>query len=251
MSQEKFEKLVADAMAQDFSGWDFSYLQSRWQGDDAPWDYAEIVQSHIRNAQSMLDIDTGGGEKLSALSSLPSDTHATEAWKPNMPVAKNRLEPLGIQVHQTKGDDNKDLPFPDKRFDLIINRHGALWSDEIYRILKSKGHFITQQVGGAHGLDLNLLLTGAMPKWAWSRSKAQFWLERAGFQILKSDETFGESRFFDIGAIVFYLKVISWQIPDFEVDKYRSQLWGLHQRIERNGFLPVGIHYFWLEAVKS
>jgi SAM-dependent methyltransferase len=249
MSQEKFDKLIADATAQDFSGWDFSYLKERWQGDDAPWDYTEIVNSHLKSTKSMLDMGTGGGEKLSTLSPLPPDTHATEAWESNVSIAKNRLEPFGVQVHQINND--KALPFPDERFDLIINRHESFWADEVYRILKPNGRFLTQQVGGSHGLDLNLWLTGEMPKWTWSRSKAHYWLECAGFKIMKSDESFGEMRFLDIGAVVYYAKVIPWQIPDFDAEKYRSQLWKIHQQIERDGFLPVGIQYFWLEATKS
>jgi len=251
MSQEeRFNKLIADALSTNFSGWDFSYLQGRWQGDEAAWDYSAIVESYLPDAESLLDMGTGGGEKLSALSPLPPDTHATEAWEPNLPVAKKRLEPLGIQVHHI--NEAEPLPFIDERFDCVINRHEFYQPEEVYRILKTGGHFITQQVGGAHGIDLNEWITGTRPAWdGWGLSKAHYDLHRAGFKVLNTGEDFGEMRFLDIGAVVYYLKVISWQIPDFDVDTYRPQLMALHQRIEKDGFLPIGIHYFWLETLKE
>ena len=39
------------------------------------------------------------------------------------------------------------------------------------------------------------------------------------------------TEFYDIGAIVFFLKIIAWQIPDFSAGKYRDPLAALHQHI--------------------
>jgi hypothetical protein len=63
-------------------------------------------------------------------------------------------------------------------------------------------------------------------------------------------EDFPALHFFDIGAVVFYLKVITWQIADFSVDRYHTKLLALHQHIQDTGALEISSHYFFIEAKK-
>jgi hypothetical protein len=39
---------------------------------------------------------------------------------------------------------------------------------------------------------------------------------------------------FDINAIVYYLKIVSWEIPDFTIQKYFDKLWEIHKQIAKN-----------------
>jgi len=41
--------------------------------------------------------------------------------------------------------------------------------------------------------------------------------------------------FFDIGAVVYFLRKVIWTVPDFGVDRYREQLRDLHRHIEDEG----------------
>jgi hypothetical protein len=41
--------------------------------------------------------------------------------------------------------------------------------------------------------------------------------------------------FFDVGAVVYFLRLVPWTVPDFTVDKYRAALRRLHDVIERHG----------------
>ena len=146
INRELFERLIAEAMQQEFSGWDFGFIADRWQESPTTWDYPQIVRSYIKPEYAMLDMDTGGGEVLSSFMPLPQNTYATEGYVPNVPVAKNRLEPLGVKIVQVWGNDIP--PFEDGYFDLVTNRHGAFLAQELHRIMKPGGVFITQQVGG-------------------------------------------------------------------------------------------------------
>ncbi|MGA8124691.1 MAG: SAM-dependent methyltransferase, partial [Mycobacterium sp.] len=38
--------------------------------------------------------------------------------------------------------------------------------------------------------------------------------------------------FFDVGAAVYFLRRLSWVVPDFTVTKYRDRLRRMHQQIE-------------------
>ena len=75
-------------------------------------------------------------------------------------------------------------------------------------------------------------------------------LEDAGFEILEQTEAWPVTRFSDVGAIVYYLKAIPWQISDFSVEKYWPVLQKVHQQIQRDGFVEVRGHYFFIVAQK-
>ncbi len=194
---------------------------------------------------------TGGGEFLSLLQPLPPNTYATEGYAPNVPIAKERLESLGVKVYAIIDDDeNANLPFEDNQFDLIINKHESYTPNEIFRILKPNCQFITQQVGGLNDMELNELLGANMDcEWDyWDLEYAIKELEKAGMQIIEQKEDFPLNRFFDIGAIVYHLKAISWQISDFSLEKYFDMLIKLHNKIQEKGYIDIKNHRFFIIA---
>jgi SAM-dependent methyltransferase len=251
-NKELFTFLISEA-EKPFSGWDFSYIQGTGRLVDSPlsWSYTSKVLKHIKKSESLLDMGTGGGEYLSMLQPLPQKTCATEGYKLNIPIARNCLEPLGVSVYEVLEDEQ--LPFEDKQFDLIINKHESYSAKEVFRTLKPGGIFITQQVGGRNHLDLNQLL-GANEDFGhahWGLDYALKEIQEAGFTVLEQKEDFPASRFYDVGAIVYYLKAVPWQIPDFTVEKYFNKLTSIHNMIQENGFLDVQSHRFLILAVKN
>lgn len=135
-----FEHFIVQSQTK-FSGWDFSFVHGtgRITTEPVPWSYASKIIPLMAQTDSMLDMGTGGGELLSQLVPLPPFTCATEAYE-------SRLEPIGVKVYPHV--DDAVLPFEDKRFSLIINKHEAFQPSEVRRILRDGGQFITQQVGG-------------------------------------------------------------------------------------------------------
>ena len=104
-NQELFDFLMAEANYP-FEGWNFSHITATGRMAEAPlsWSYASKLLTRLRKAHSLLDMGTGGGEFLSSLQPLPPLTCATEGYAPNIPVARQRLEPLGVQVYEV-GED--------------------------------------------------------------------------------------------------------------------------------------------------
>jgi hypothetical protein len=43
------------------------------------------------------------------------------------------------------------------------------------------------------------------------------------------------AEFFDIGAVIYFLRKVIWTVPDFTVERYRDRLRELHQHIEAEG----------------
>ncbi|MBS4197177.1 class I SAM-dependent methyltransferase [Lederbergia citri] len=247
--EDYFEQLI-ETSKHSFSGWDFSYVNDTGRIDAEPltWSYGSKALALIRNSSSMLDMGTGGGEFLSMLRPFPQTIYATEAYTPNVPIAKNRLEPLGVKVFEI--EDDHHLPFENNFFDLIMNKHEAYSNQEVRRIITEGGTFLTQQVGGVDCHEINdaLGLPYNEEFIDWNLAKAASDLEKNGFKILESGEQFPIQRFYDIGALVYYLKAIPWQAPDFDVEKDKQKLYEIHQLIQEKGCFDVKQHRFYIKA---
>jgi hypothetical protein len=84
----------------------------------------------------------------------------------------------------------------------------------------------------------------------WSLATAADQLTTAGFDIRFRREEFPPSNFLDIGAVVYYLKVIEWQIPGFNTKDYQEKLLDLHHYIQSKGALKSYSHRFIVIAGK-
>ncbi len=250
-NEELFKKRIYEAWSHEFSGWDFAYLTGRMIENSTSWDYRQILLEKIKTAGSLLDLDTGGGEFLSSLQPLPYITCATEGYPPNVQVARSRLEPLGVRVFDTYASGG--LPFENNYFDLVINRHGDIYPAEIHRILKPGKRFITQQVGGRNNVRLNEMLQEqvAYQDSNWSLDLVVQWLDESGFKIIDQREEFPTVEFRDIGAVVYYLKAIPWQVSDFTIEKYYARLGIIHNIIRDQGKFDTVSHRFYIEAQKN
>lgn len=246
----EFDVLVDEAFH--FSGWDFSVFGERVSEGPAPWDYLAMAADAARHAPSMLDMGTGGGELLNELldklgNEAPTQITATESWAPNLPIARGLLGPRGVKVVQPF--DDSELPLESAEFDLVLNKHESFDPAELRRILKPGRAFLTQQVGGRDLSAINTLL-GAPPLGyaEWSLETAVQGLRDHGFFVERTEGAMVETRFTDIGALVGFLRVIEWQVPDFSVEKYREQLRLIHEQMQNEGPPIVHAHRFLIHA---
>lgn len=251
LNQVRFEQLIQEAKDAEFAGWDFSWLEGRMVQQDPPWDYAAIVRKHLKNVTSLLDMGTGGGEFLASLAPLPEETHATECYPPNQAIAEDRLAPLGVTLHKLQEGDA--LPFAGNQFDLILNRHDDFLPDEIRFILKPDGVFITQQVGGLDNLELNQMLEDqvSFPYASWDLAPALTGLYAAHLSILRAEKAALQTSFLDIGAVVYYLRAIPWQVPGFSIETHWEGLVKIHNLIERQSQFVCTAHRFLVIAQKE
>jgi SAM-dependent methyltransferase len=229
------------------TGWDFSHLNGRWQQSPLKWEYVEIVRNYLKDDNLLLDMGTGGGEVLLTIGHPHNLTYITESYPPNVELCKQKLTPLGIHVSQVY-DDN--LPFDDGMFDIVINRHESFDMREVNRVLKTNGYFITQQVGGENIQSLHDAL-GFENLVAYHTLKSNVdIIKEHGFDVILQDECLSEAKFFDVGAIVYYVKAVPWNFPDFSVERCFPQLVNLHEHIEANGDFISMWHRFIILARK-
>ncbi|MBR4799409.1 MAG: class I SAM-dependent methyltransferase, partial [Clostridia bacterium] len=194
--------------------------------------------------------DTGGGEFLLSLGHPYKNTAATEGYPPNVELCRQKLRPLGIDLRECK--DAANIPFEDERFDMIINRHGDFCPPEIKRLLRPGGMFITQQVGSENDRELvEAVLPGTAKPFPHENLREQ--KERfinAGFEILQADEAFAPICFYDVGAFVWFARIIEWEFPGFSVEKCFGRLLQMQETIERGGKICGTAHRYLIAARK-
>jgi SAM-dependent methyltransferase len=245
-----FDDLLAEGAAVPVEGWDFSWFDGRATEERPTWGYARLIGERMATVSAALDIQTGGGEVLAGIPKPPPTLMATESWAPNVEIATRNLKPLGGAVAVVA--DDADLPFPDASFDLVVSRHPTVtvWP-EIARVLRPSGTYLSQQIGAGSVRELRDVLMGPHEE-SDSRStrRAVAAAEDAGLEVVDLREQSLRMEFFDIAAVVYFLRKVFWTVPDFTVERYRDQLADLHERIQVDGRFVAHSARFLIEARK-
>ncbi|OUC99771.1 class I SAM-dependent methyltransferase [Streptosporangium minutum] len=243
-----FEDLVAEAGSVSVDGWDFSWLDGRATEERPSWGYARLLGERMAQASAALDVETGGGEVLAGVPRLAPRTVATESWPPNLALATARLRPRGVTVVAT-GDERR-LPFGDGVFDLVTSRHPVTtWWEEISRVLQPGGTYFSQQVGPRTAMRLTEFFMGPQPAGSGrDPERAGAAAEAAGLEVRDLRMESLRMTFHDIGAVIYYLRKVIWIVPGFTVDRYRTELKALHDRIQADGPFLAHTTRFLIEA---
>jgi SAM-dependent methyltransferase len=247
-----FEDFVAEADSADVSGWEFSWLDGRATEQRPSWGYQRIMGDRMAHASAALDIQTGGGEVLAGIPKLPKLTVATESWPPNIARATRLLHPLGAAV--VAHDDEPPLPFADEAFDLVVSRHPVTaWWEEIARVLQPGGTYFSQEVGPHSVFELVEWFLGPQPPEVRGNrdpAVARAAAEAAGLEVTDLRLESLRTEFFDIGAVIYFLRKVIWMVPGFTVAEYSGELRTLHDRIESEGPFVAYATLFLIEARK-
>jgi SAM-dependent methyltransferase len=245
-----FDELVAEGASVPVEGWDFSWFEGRATEQRPSWGYSKLLAERMATASAALDIQTGGGEVLAGIPHPPAVLRATESWPPNVEIARRNLRAVGGEVVEVA--DDAALPFPDASFDLVVSRHpvATRW-DEVARVLRPGCSYLSQQVGAGSVRELTDYLMGPQPvSDVRSARRAVAEAAGAGLEVVDLREESLRMEFFDIGAVVHFLRKVLWTVPGFTVDAYRGRLADLHADIEREGAFVAHSERFLIEARK-
>jgi SAM-dependent methyltransferase len=253
-----FEELIAEGDAVPVEGWDFSWFDGRATEERPAWGYARLLGERIGRAAAVLDVQTGGGEVLAEAvrrardpsGGGPTVIAATESWPPNLALARRALAPLGGNV--VGATDEADLPFGDATFDLVVSRHPTVvrWR-EIARVLAPEGRYFSQQIGPGTNRELTDFMMGPRPvNMARSPDAIAAAAHRAGLEVVDVREQTMRVEFFDVGAVVHFLKKVLWTVPGFTVAGYVERLARLHEHIQANGSFVSHARRVLIEARK-
>jgi SAM-dependent methyltransferase len=245
-----FGQLIAEGESVPVGGWDFSWFEGRATEERPRWGYSRLLAGRMAHAAAALDIQTGGGEVLAQIPRPPPVLVATESWPPNVAVARRNLRPLGAAV--VEADDQAGLPFRTGSFGLAVSRHPtvAVWP-EIARVLRPDGTYLSQQVGAGSNRELTDFMMGPQPvSPARSAQRAVAEAQAAGLIVADLREQALRVEFYDVGAVVHFLRKVPWTVPGFTAAAYAGRLARMHERIRSRGPFVSHAQRFLIEARK-
>ncbi len=243
-----FEELVAEGSAVPVEGWDFSWFDGRATEERPPWGYARRMSERMAGGASALDVQTGGGEVLATVARPPALLVATESWPPNVAVARTRLRASG--AHVVAVADAPTLPFADASFDLVTSRHPVvvLW-EEIARVLRPGGTYLSQQIGAGSNRELTDFIMGPQPvNPRRSPERARTEATAAGLEVVRLQCCALRVEFFDVAAVVHFLRKVPWTVPGFSADAFGAELRRMHDLIRRDGVFVSTAQRLLIEA---
>jgi hypothetical protein len=245
-----FEELIAEGERAPVAGWGFSFLDGRATEARPPWRYADSLVERVRRARSLLDLETGGGEVLAFVlgrAGVPERVVATEPYPPNRELAHRTLGPFGVDVLDVAPGGN--FPVESSTIELVCARHpvGTYW-DEAARVLVRGGTFFAQLVGSGTNSELREFMTGRPPKVTSMDLDGD--AASSGLEVLQVRDANLEVEFYDVAAVVYFLRKVVWTVPDFSVARYRDRLLELHRLIESEGRFRSHSRRVLLEARK-
>jgi SAM-dependent methyltransferase len=250
-----FEELLAEGDSVPVEGWDFSWFDGRASEQRPSWGYAMMLADRMGRASSVLDVETGGGEVFAwALDRAPQHpglVAATESWAPNAILAQDRLASHSALL--VRSNDHGALPFRPGAFNLVASRHPVVtnWS-EVARVLRPGGLFFSQQVGPGSNRELYEFLMGPQSTNAGREpAVARRHAQQSGLEVLDVRQESLETVFFDVAAVVYFLRKVPWTVPGFTTDRYRDRLADLHRHIEHHGCFLSHAQRFLIEAKKA
>ena len=75
-------------------------------------------------------------------------------------------------------------------------------------------------------------------------------MENAGFHILMGAEEYKPIEFYDVGALVWFARIIQWEFIGFSVEKCFEQLLEAQRIVEREGCIRGNVHRYLIVAMR-
>lgn len=246
-----FEHLLDEAARAPVDSWDFSWPDGRAIEERPTWRYFDRVAERVVDVDSLLELQAGTGAMISNLPVLPERAIATEGYPPSLARAAPQLRAGGVALVAVS-ETTQQLPLRSSSFDMVISRHPVeVWWTEIDRVLRPGGTYLAQHVGPHSLQTLSEFFLGTLPD--ASRRDPRIEKEAAessGLVVPRLDSERPRTAFFDIGAVVFFLRLVPWIVPGFSVDRHRGRLQELHELIERHGVFETTASRTLIEAIK-
>lgn len=133
-------------------GWNFSKMNYSVE-HKSNFDYYREVVSNITSNTIMLDIGCGSAEKAIRFYSFAKRVYLTDVEYEMLKKAKTNVDKYYADMPLLKKkfiiktlDCNSTFNFPDNYFDIAVSRHCGANMQEVHRVLKKGGVYISEDI---------------------------------------------------------------------------------------------------------
>lgn len=136
--------------------WDFSQINYE-EESLINWELYEELNKLATKESKILDLGTGGGEKLLEFFPECQEIIGTDYSAEMLKTAQNNLKKSQRKNITFKEMDNLKMTTPKDYFDLVVARHTVIDANQIYETLKPGGHLLVRGVDKIDCWSLKLL----------------------------------------------------------------------------------------------
>ena len=132
---------------EEIKNWDFSMFEIETE-KLTKWDLYEILRKLSNKQSKILDLGTGGGEKVIKYFPDCAEILGTDIASSMIETANNNLIKSGRKNITFRLMDNLNMDVLDDYFDIVVARNTVTDPKQIYKCLKKGGHLLI------HGVDM-------------------------------------------------------------------------------------------------
>lgn len=205
------------------SGWDFSRMHT--EREAIPWDYPEVAARYLTPISTVLDVGTGGGERLLDLANRFAKGVGIDPDPDMVRVAKaNAARAAMTRLTFEQAGVNDLLSFPRETFDIVLTRHAPTSAPSLDRVTKPGGYFICQGVGSRNMENIRLAFgTGSATRNDEDQRALVSDLRASRWAIIAEGEYNVRYLVRDLPSLLFWFSAIAGanEVPsDFAIDRH-------------------------------
>ena len=136
--------------------WDFSQINYVTESY-TNWELYDELKKLTTKKSKILDLGTGGGEKLLEFFPECQEILGTDYSKEMIKTAKKNLKKSGKKNIRFEIMDNLNMTTPNNYYDVVVSRHTVIDANQIYQTLKKGGHLLLRGVDKLDCWSLKLL----------------------------------------------------------------------------------------------
>ncbi len=125
--------------------WDFSMINYEKESL-TDFDLYDLLKENTNSSSRLLDLGTGGGEKVLKYFPDCSEIIATDFSEEMINTANESLKRSGRNNITFRTMDNLNMDTPDDYFDVVVARHTCIDAKQIYKTLKNGGKLLLRGV---------------------------------------------------------------------------------------------------------
>jgi SAM-dependent methyltransferase len=224
MTLEELKRIAASVGERE--GWDFSRVRDA--REPMPWDYLDVVRRYLRPTDHVLDVGTGGGEKLLSLAACFDSAAGVDVSAEMIATAQKNKAAAQTEKVSFEVMRGEALQFPDGTFDVMLNRHCTVNVRETFRVLRPGGYFITQQVGARNAQNICALFGCGVggeyePELFQELPVLAGAFRQLGCRVVCAAEYDVRYWFLDVESLLFWFQAIPMP-QDFDIEVHWQQV---------------------------
>lgn len=210
------------------------------------YDAKDYLNRYLQPMDHLALLTIDQGEFAKNYEPLPEAAYVVEPYS-NVEEINRKFE--GYPLKAMKLTPNGQMPFKDRKMDIVMCIDCNYDKFEVERVLKNDGYFIVQQNGSDNYKEFLKMLIPFGMKGRWDMEACAQTLEDIEMKIVDKIENFGTIRFHSIEAIHTYFKRVS---PDLaNMNKYKNFYMVALKSIKENHFYELTTHHFLVVAQKK